>query len=244
MTVHKSNILNIISPSTNLQHFITLPTKVRLVKAMFYPVVMYGCESWTIKKAEHQRIDAFKLWCLIRVLRVPWIVRRSNQSILCRSILNIHWKDWCWSSNTIATWCEELTHWKRPWGWERQKAGKGTTDNKMVGWHHWLNGHEFDQTPGDGEGQESLVYCSPRGHKESDMTERLDSNYKIRLHKIQNFFLFRDEDCRIFIKMTDSFESFILSDELSLENRKNLIFQGWGRENWSALHKIAHQGLS
>ena len=70
------------------------------------------------------------------------------------------------------------------------------------------------------------MYCSPRGHKESDMTERLDSNYKIRLHKIQNFFLFRDEDCRIFIKMTDSFESFILSDELSLENRKNLIFQG------------------
>ena len=82
MTVHKSNTLNIISPSTNLQHFITLPTKVHLVKAMFYPVVMCGCESWTIKKAEHQRIDAFKLWCWIRVLRVPWTVRRSNQSIL------------------------------------------------------------------------------------------------------------------------------------------------------------------
>ena len=133
---------------------------------------------------------------------------------------------------------------KDPEAGKDRKQEKGTTDNKMVGWHHWLNGHEFDQTPGDGEGQESLVYCSPRGHKESDMTERLDSNYKIRLHKIKNFFLFRDEDCRIFIKMTDSFESFILSDELSLENRKNLIFQGWGRENWSALHKIAHQGLS
>ena len=61
---------------------ITLPTKVRLVKAMVFPVVMYGCESWTIKKAEHRRIDAFELWCWRRVLRVPWIARRSNQSIL------------------------------------------------------------------------------------------------------------------------------------------------------------------
>ena len=61
---------------------ITLPTKVRLVKAMFFPMVMYGCESWTIKKAEHQRIDAFELWCWRRLLRVPWTTRRSNQSIL------------------------------------------------------------------------------------------------------------------------------------------------------------------
>ena len=61
---------------------ITLPTKVRLVKAMVFPVVMYGCESWTVKKAEHQRIDFFELWCWRKVLRVPWTVRRSNQSIL------------------------------------------------------------------------------------------------------------------------------------------------------------------
>ena len=61
---------------------ITLPTKVHLVKAMFFPVVMYGCQSWTIKKAEHQRIDTFELWCWRRLLRVPWTVRRSNQSIL------------------------------------------------------------------------------------------------------------------------------------------------------------------
>ena len=61
---------------------IILPTKVRLVKAMVFPVVMYGCESWTVKKAEHQRIDAFELWCWIRLLRVPWTARRSNQSIL------------------------------------------------------------------------------------------------------------------------------------------------------------------
>ena len=71
---------------------ITLPTKVCLVKAMVFPVVMYGCESWTIKKAECQRIDAFELWCWRRLLRVPWTSRRSNQSILKISVLNIHWK--------------------------------------------------------------------------------------------------------------------------------------------------------
>ena len=73
---------------------ITLPTKVRLVKAIVFPVVMYGCESWTVKKAERQRIDAFELWCWRRLLRVPWTPRRSNQSIL-KDVLNIHWKDWC-----------------------------------------------------------------------------------------------------------------------------------------------------
>ena len=72
---------------------ITLPTKVCLVKAMVFPVVMYGCEGWTIKKAEYQRIDAFELWCWRRLLRVPWTARRSNQSILRKSVLNIHWKD-------------------------------------------------------------------------------------------------------------------------------------------------------
>ena len=72
---------------------ITLPTKVRLVKAMVFPVVMYGCESWTVKKAERLRIDAFELWCWRRLLRVPWTARRSNQSILKRSVLGVHWKD-------------------------------------------------------------------------------------------------------------------------------------------------------
>ena len=85
---------------------ITLPTEVRLVKAMVFPVVMYGCESWTVKKAEHQKIDAFELWCWRRLLRVPWTARRSNQSILKDGkVLGVHWKDWCWSwnSNTLAT---------------------------------------------------------------------------------------------------------------------------------------------
>ena len=91
---------------------ITLPTKVHLVKAMVFPGVMYGCESWTIKKAECWRIGAFELQCWRRLLRVPWTARRSNQSILKKSILNLHWKNWCWSwsSNTLATWCEEPTH--------------------------------------------------------------------------------------------------------------------------------------
>ena len=71
---------------------ITLQTKVRLVKAMVFPVVIYGCESWTVKKAEHQRIDAFKLWCWRRFLRVPWTARRSNQSILKRSVQGVLWK--------------------------------------------------------------------------------------------------------------------------------------------------------
>ena len=116
---------------------IALPTKVSLFKAMVFPVVMYGCASWTIKKAESQRNDAFELWCWRRLLRVPWTARRSNQSILRKSVLNIHWKDWCWSwnSNTLVTWCKELTHWKRPWGWERLKAGREVGDR---GWDGWM----------------------------------------------------------------------------------------------------------
>ena len=114
-----------------------MPTKVHLVKAMVFPVVMYGCENWTIKKAEHWSIDAFELWCWRRLLRVPWTARRSNQSILKEINLNVHWKDWCWSwnSNTLATWCEELSHLKRPWCWERLKAG-GEGDDR--GWDGWI----------------------------------------------------------------------------------------------------------
>ena len=116
---------------------ITLPTKFRLVKAMVFPVVMYGCESWTIKKAEHWRIDAFELWCWWRLLRVPWTARRSNQSILKEISPGVHWKDWCWSwsSNTSATWFEELTHWKRPWCWEGLGAGGEGNDR---GWDGWM----------------------------------------------------------------------------------------------------------
>ena len=78
---------------------ITLPTKVHLAKGMVFPVVMYGCESWTVKRAECWRIDAFELWCWRRLLRVPWTARRSNQSILKEISPGVHWKDWCWSWN-------------------------------------------------------------------------------------------------------------------------------------------------
>ena len=116
---------------------ITLPTKVHIVEAMVSPLVMYGCESWTINKVEHWRTDAFELWCWRRLLRVPWTARRSNQSILKEiKTLNIHWKDWCWSwsSYILATWWEEPIHWKRPWWWGRLKAG-GEGDNRgRDGW--------------------------------------------------------------------------------------------------------------
>ena len=97
---------------------------------------MYGCESWTIKRGECQRIDAFELWHWRRLLRVPWTARRSNSSQR-KSVLNIHWKDWCWSwnSNTLATWCKELTHLKRPWCWEILKVGR-EGDNR--GWDGWM----------------------------------------------------------------------------------------------------------
>ena len=94
-----------------------------------------------------------------------------------KSTLNIHWKDWClsWSSNTLATWCKELTHWKRPWCWARLEA-EGEGDDRGQDNHHWLKGHEFDRAPGDGEGQGSLACISPWGHKELDTTEWLNNN--------------------------------------------------------------------
>ena len=85
---------------------------------------------------------------------------------------------WRWSSNTLATWCKELTPWKRPWCWQRLRAGgNGTTELEMVGWHHQLDGHEFEQTLGDSEGQGSLLCCGPWGHKKEDPTERLNNSH-------------------------------------------------------------------
>ena len=112
---------------------ITLWTKIHLVKAMVFPLVMYGCESWTVKKAERQRIDAFELWCWRRLLRLLWTARRSNQSILKEispgcSLEGLMLK---LKLKYLATWCEELTHWKRPWCWARLKAG-GEGDDR--GW--------------------------------------------------------------------------------------------------------------
>ena len=149
---------------------IILLTKVHIVKAMVFPGAMYGCESWTIKKAECQRINVFELWCWRRLLRIPWTPRRSNQSIQRRSGLSVHWKDWCWSwsSNTLATSCKEATRWQRPWCWERLKVG-GEGDDR--GWDHWMVS-ATQWTWDDGQG--GLVCCSPWGCKESDTTERLN----------------------------------------------------------------------
>ena len=111
---------------------ITLPTKIHLVKAMVFPVVMYGCESWSIKKAECRRIDAFELWCWKRLLRVPWTARRSNQSILKISpVCSLEGLMLKLKLQYFAAWGKELTHLKRPWCWERLRAG-GEGDNR--GW--------------------------------------------------------------------------------------------------------------
>ena len=145
---------------------ITLPTKVHLVKAMVFPVVMYRCESWPIKKAECWRIEAFELWCWRRLLRVPWTARRSNQSInpeyslegLMLKLKLQYFGLLMWRTNTL-----EDTDAGKNW---RQEE-KGATEDEMVRWHHRLNGHQFEQTPGDGEGQGSLVCCNPWGRRES-----------------------------------------------------------------------------
>ena len=128
---------------------IILPTKVRsLVKAIVFPVVMYGCESWTIKKAEHQRIDAFELWCWRRLLRVPWAARDFQP---------VHPKGnrwWIFIGRTDAEaeapilWPPDVKNWligKDPDdGKDWRQEEKGTTEDEMLGWHHWLDGHQFE----------------------------------------------------------------------------------------------------
>ena len=144
---------------------------------MVFPVVMYRCQSWTIKKAERQRIDAFELRCWRRILRVPWTARRSNQSILkeispgCsleRLMLKLNLQ---YFGHLMQSWFI----WKDPdagkdWGQEEQ----GMTEDEMVGWHHRFNGHGFGWTPGVGDAQGGLVCSSSLGRKESDTTEQLN----------------------------------------------------------------------
>ena len=118
-------------------------TKVPLVKAIFFPVVMYGCESWTIKKAERQRIDAFKLLCWRRLLKSP---------LDCKEIQPVHPKgnrSWVFigRNNAEMLWPPDAKNcliWKDPDAGKDWRWGKGTTEDEMVGWHHWLNRHEFE----------------------------------------------------------------------------------------------------
>ena len=156
---------------------ITLPTKVHLVKAMVFLVVMYGCESWTIKKAELWRIDSFELWCWRRLLRVPWTAKRSNQSILKEispgcSLEGLMLK---LKLQYFGHLMQRADSGKDPdagkdWGQEE----KGMTVDEMVGWHHQLNGHGFGWTLGVGDGQGGLASWGSWGHKESDTTEQLN----------------------------------------------------------------------
>ena len=135
---------------------ITLPTKVHLVKVLVFPVVMYGCESWTVTKAEHQRIGAFELWCWRRLLRVPWTARRSNQSVLkeispgCSLeglMLKLKLQHF---GHLMQSWLTgEDPDAEKDWGQEK----KGTTEDDMAGWHHQVNGHGLGWTPGVGDGQ-------------------------------------------------------------------------------------------
>ena len=136
----------------------------------FEPIL--GPPPWT------WRIDAFELWCWKRLLRVLWTARRSNQSILKEINLEYsleglmlklklqYFGQLMWSANSL----EKDSDARKDWRQEEKRM----TEDKMAGWYHWLNGHEFEQAPGDGEGQGSLECCSPQGHKESDMTERMN----------------------------------------------------------------------
>ena len=134
---------------------VTLPTKVHLVKTMLFPVVMYGCESWTIKKAEHWRIDAFKLWCWRRLLRVPWTARsnpvnlKGNQSWMFIGRTDAEAESPIFSSPDMKS---QLTRKDFDAGKDLGQEEKGMTEDEMVGWHHQLDGHEFEQALGVGDG--------------------------------------------------------------------------------------------
>ena len=156
---------------------ITLPTNVRLVKAMVFPVVMYGWESWTIKTAECRRTDASELWY--------W--RRLLSPLDCKEIQSVNPKgDQSWifigrtdaEAKTPILWLPDMKNWltgKDPdAGKDWRQEEKETTEDEMFGWHHGFNGCEFEQVPGIGDGQGGLACCGPWGHKESEMTKWLD----------------------------------------------------------------------
>ena len=158
---------------------IRFPTKAGIVKAMVEPVVMYRCESWTIKKAEHQRIDAFELRCWRRLLRILCTGRKSNQSILKEINPKYSLERYSLVLKLKLQFFDHLM-WRADSSEKTLMLGRlgargeSTTEDEVVGWHHWLDGHEFEQAPGVGDGQGRLMCCSPWGRKESDMTEQLN----------------------------------------------------------------------
>ena len=148
-----------------------MPTKVCLIKAMVFPVVTYGWETWTIKKAEGQRIDAFELWCWRRLLRVPWTARRSNQSILKE--INPEYSLQGLKLQYFGHLMQRADPLEKTLilGKIKGRRRRGRQRMRQLDGRHRLNEHEFEQALGDGEGQESLACCSPRGCKESDVTQ-------------------------------------------------------------------------
>ena len=144
---------------------------------MVFPIVMYGYESWTIKQAESRRIDALELWCWRRLLRVPWTVRRSNQSILKEinseySLEGLtlmqklqYFGDLIWRTDSLE---------KTLMLGKIEDERRGRQRVRRVGWYHRLDGHGFEWTPGVGDGQGGLACCSSWGHKKLDTTEHLN----------------------------------------------------------------------
>ena len=164
--------------STLKSRDITVLTKAHIVKAMVFPVVIYGCERWTIKKAEHWRIDALKLWCWRRLLRVPWTCKeikivnlKGNQSRIFIGRTDTE-------TETPILWPPDvkkrLTGKHPDAGRDWRQEEKGTTEDEMVGWHHRLDWHGFEQVRGVGDEQGSLPCCSSWVCKELDTTEQLN----------------------------------------------------------------------
>ena len=145
---------------------------------LVFPVVMYGCKSWTIKKAECRRIDAFELWSWRRLLRVPWTARRSNQSVLKEISPGFSLEGLMLKLKLPILWPPDAKNsliWKDPdAGKDWRQEEKRMTEDEVVGWHHRLDGDEFEQALGVGDRQWSLVCCSPWGLQELDTTEWLN----------------------------------------------------------------------
>ena len=190
-------VLNTILNPSRVLRFASLTTS----RSLFFD------KSWTVKKAERRRIDAFELWCWRRLLRVLWTARGSNQSILKEiSPWDFFGRNDA-KAETPVLWPPHAKNWLigkdsdagRDWGQEE----KGMTEDEMAGWHHWLDGSESEWTPGVGDGQEGLACCDSWGHKESDMTERLNWTELNWINKGWAFhFIFA---CYCYFKISDLF---------------------------------------